>query len=598
MADIFKLIKGMSHTERTPRTTPRRDRDSLEKKERLDLDNFIVGEEEKRFQEKKKRTSIKNDFLDEEIGGEQDKKDSMRDINKLDFIELNKESEKKQNLVLKREYLTLLDKLDELSKEIDSLSKTSSTTMIELHQARKESYKLKELLRLIGNMLPEGSELKRTLDNTTWHIDDIEKPLIEKIQFVINRAKNADDYIEDQMKQVNQENKNLKRLILQMDNENTRLEQELEDAKNIKHESILSEEENDVHAEEPESEENPEDLREQEELEEMERMLAEKRKQIEEKNTANKPIEKNKPETQPQNQSTITPPTKPFYKFEEEAEEEDEDNFDNTHLLLDVEPHIDRLPEARKYLIEVIGKTGISRNQELRIYLEEDEKGQQFYSKGSKFNYQDMSGAVKALKDMGYLDSEKVNLGSKGGYNFQVFELTEIGKSIYKVLTKKNPAPPEKLTVLAQHKSLEHGYLIKDCATEFVDMGYTVLVDRADLRFDLPDGKRKDFDLIIEKSGEKMFLEVERGTHTDEDFFNAMSKIYLVMQQQNISPAQFHFVSPNEQVLFGKTKRQFFLWIKQHLGGIDEVKGKIVVNFTTFDKIKKRLPNMWESINL
>ena len=91
-------------------------------------------------------------------------------------------------------------------------------------------------------------------------------------------------------------------------------------------------------------------------------------------------------------------------------------------------------------------------------------------------------------------------------------------------------------------------------------------------------GADKDFDLIIEKDGEKAYIEVERGTHTDEDFFNAMDKIYQVMQNLEVEPAQFHFVSPNEQTLFGKTKRQFFLWIKQRLGGIDEVKGKIVAD--------------------
>ena len=55
-------------------------------------------------------------------------------------------------------------------------------------------------------------------------------------------------------------------------------------------------------------------------------------------------------------------------------------------MLLDVERHIEILPEARKYIIEVVGKTGISRNQELREYLEEDEVGKQFYQKGTKFN--------------------------------------------------------------------------------------------------------------------------------------------------------------------------------------------------------------------
>lgn len=256
------------------------------------------------------------------------------------------------------------------------------------------------------------------------------------------------------------------------------------------------------------------------------------------------------------------------------------------------------LTEAQKYVLAVIGRTGVSRNQELRAFLEQDETSKNHFERNGKFSYMDMSAVTKVLKDTGYLLTEKVNLGSKGGYNFHVFELSKLGLLTYDLLTNEPVAPPEKQAIMAQHKSLEHGYLIKDCATEFEDMGYTVLTERHDLRFELPDGKRKDFDLILAKDGEKAFIEIERGTHTDEDFFNAMDRIYQVMQQLNGTPVHFHFIAPNEQTLFGKTKRQFFLWVKQRLGGIDEVKGKIAVHFTTFDKIKRRQKEMWEDIEL
>lgn len=623
MADIFNLIKGMSRTERTSRSKPNDGTDAIHKKPRINLDDFVVGEEEKRYQEKKKRTSVQEDFLDEVIGVEQEKVDLLKSVKKLDFIELNREPEKKQNLVLKREYLTLLDKLDEMSTELTNLAKESSDTSIALHSTKKEEFRMKELIRILGSYFPEGTELKQTLDNMKWQVDDIEQEMLAKMQLMVNRAKNADEYIEQHLKDANTESKNLKRLILHMESEKASLNQALEDAlvaaSHAPVENYLVEE---LVPEEPE--EDPAVVQAQKELEEMEQMLAEKRKALEEKTkeqptpkptpkptpapmpTTNKPTpSKPTPTTTPTPTPTPTPiptPTPlfksqpiPSYEVEETVEEEEEID---THMLLDVEKHIQILPDARKYIIEAIGKTGISRNQELRIYIENDEVGNTFYPKKSKSFYQDMSAATKGLKDSGYLLSEKVNLGSKGGYNFQVFELSDMGKAIYRVVTKKSAVVPEMKTILAQHKSLEHGYLIKDCASEFAEMGYTVLEDRKDLRFDLANGKRKDFDLIIEKEKEKCYIEVERGTHTDDDFFNAMDKIYQVMQGLNIEPAQFHFISPNEQQLFGKTKRQFFLWIKQRLGGIEEVKGKIVVNFTTFDKIKKRQKNMWETINL
>lgn len=274
------------------------------------------------------------------------------------------------------------------------------------------------------------------------------------------------------------------------------------------------------------------------------------------------------------------------------------DNATKDFLYDDVEKCLDKLTDLKKYIIEVIGSTGISRNQELRTFLENDEKGYHHFKKGTKFSYQDMSATTKSLKDSGHLTSEKVDLGSKGGFNFQVFELSDMGKAIYKVMTKQNPVVPEKKAIVDQHKSLEHGYLIKDCATEFESMGYKIHQERKDLRLDLPNGKRKDFDLIIEKGNETCHIEVERGTHTDEDFFDALDKIYQVMQKEGITPAKFYFISPNEQALYGKTKRQFFLWVKQRMDGMNGAKGKIIVNFTTFGKIKKQPKNIWETIPL
>lgn len=600
MADIFKLIRGMSHTERTPRTEKNNEN---KKSERIELDDFLIGEDEKPLQSKRKRTKdikseIKNSILDELIGDDQDTNDHMRNITKIDFIQLNKEPEKRQNVTLKREYLTLLDKIEELNKELSKLSKFSSDTGIELHQAIKEQNRIKEVIRTLGSMIPDNKELKDTLNQMNWKIEDIEDDLVSSFQRAIDRIKNADEYVEEKMKLVNQENKNLKRLILHMESEKTDLEQQLENV-SLRHQTPPNQPTSTETSSLEETAE-PQISQEEEELIKLEQEIEEKRKVIE-KNNIKKENNPPKPLTEKTLPNIANNKIEEYstrdYKEEETIEQEEEEEID-THMLLDVERHIQILPEARKYIIEVIGQTGISRNQELRTFLENDEKGKSHFQKGTKFNYQDMSAATKGLKDSGYLLAEKVNLGSKGGYNFQVFELSDIGKAIYKVISKKGSVPPEKKSILSQHKSLEHGYLIKDCATEFEEMGYKVFTERQDLRFDLPEGKRKDFDIIIEKDDEKCFIEVERGTHTDEDFFNAMDKIYKVMQNLNRTPAEFHFVSPNEQVLFGKTKRQFFLWIKQRLGGIEETKGKITVHFTTFDKVKKRQKNLWETINL
>jgi hypothetical protein len=70
-----------------------------------------------------------------------------------------------------------------------------------------------------------------------------------------------------------------------------------------------------------------------------------------------------------------------------------------------------------------------------------------------------------------------------------------------------------------------------------------------------------------------------------------MDKIYQITNE-------FYFVAPNEEKLYGKTKVQFYKWINERLGGMDKAKGKISVNFATFEKIKKKGKTIWETIRL
>jgi hypothetical protein len=253
---------------------------------------------------------------------------------------------------------------------------------------------------------------------------------------------------------------------------------------------------------------------------------------------------------------------------------------------------VENLSDANKVVIRLIGETGVSRNTELRPHLENTQEGMTYFGRGGKFSYQDMSATIKNLRDGGFIDSEQIKLGAKGGYNFTCYELTALGKAVYKNISGgKKTVVSEKKLIMNQHKTLEHGFLIKDCATEFREMGYTVYEERADVTMKLPSGAKKVFDLIIEQEGKKQYIEVERGTHNDADFFDAMDKIHEVT-------TEFYFVSPNETQLFSKTKVQFYKWINERLGGLEKVKGKITVHFATFENIKKRGKTIWKTQKL
>jgi len=635
MADLFNLIRA-----NLERSKPKDSNESIfggsstsafdeevpRPRKRMNLEDLIIGEEERKYKQREKSFSKEADALDEEFGEEKDKPNVLSTVNRVDFVKLDQLPIKSQVKDLKREYLNLLDALEEANKQIGSLEKNNGNRSVELHQIKKETSKLQDVIRIIAGVLPDGVNLKKTLESANWKVSDIEEELIERVKFVVDRVKNIEVYVEKQMEEQLNENKVYKKKLVQYEAEFTKLEDrynqavehinkmetQLEDAlgrvealtkqasvpqRPVYQEPVAPP----VYREQPSVVEAPkvepvpepvveipkfEPKPEPEPVYEVPRFEPEPVVEV----PKFEPIQKPKIEEEPKFDR--------FDRFEEietpkqEVAEEEEEESGDGHILLEIDRYLETLPDSHKLIIKTIGEHGVSRNQELREVLEEIPSGKNMFFKGNKFSYQDMSAIVKTLRDGGFLDAEKVKLGSRGGYNFTVYELTNLGKAIYKSLSGgKKAVVSEKKLITNQHASLEHGFLIKDCAQIFREMDYTVYTERKDLTVKLPDGRRKDFDIIIEKDGNKQYIEVERGTHTDEDFFEAMDKIYQVTNE-------FYFIAPNEEKLFGKTKVQVFKWIKERLGGMDKAKGKLVVHFATFEKIKKKLPHPWETIKL
>lgn len=544
MSDIFKMIRGMSNTER-----PARRKNSLS--EQLD--------------------KISDDDLDLNIGEVKMSNPNLIEFETINFKELNAMSDKKKVQILTKEYLEVVDRYNFTKEKLDKTSKELTSINISTHQYKQSIDELRELIREIGKMIPEGIELKRKLEELDWTAESVKDTLLTKVSEMVQRAENANEVAEARMTEIITENTQLKKLILHTENERASIQE--------KYDALLNHLNN-----------NEDSSINMEELQNVVDNAAKGNTPVPLPEEPKETIEEKNPE---QNDVSIDEPSNNDSKFAQYDAEIDDSPVDvDTHILLDVERHLEFLNEQKKYILEIIGRTGICRKKELEEFLADDVKGTEYFKKN---NTQELAVIIKSLKDSGYLDSTKVDLGSKGGYNFSVFELSKLGESIYKVITKRNPHEPESKKIMAQHKTLEHGYLIKETAVELEKKGYTVYQDRKDLRFDLPEGKRKDFDLIAEKNGEKIYIEVERGTHTDEDFFNAMDKIYKVMTETlGQNPAHFHIVSPNKKLLMNKTKKQFFLWIKKRLGGFDEAKGKIFAHFTTFDDLKKVGDRVWE----
>lgn len=76
--------------------------------------------------------------------------------------------------------------------------------------------------------------------------------------------------------------------------------------------------------------------------------------------------------------------------------------------------------------------------------------------------------SIQALIKLGVLRAEKISTGYR---NFKLLIATDLGKHLYRITFKKEPAEQEHITLLREHASLEHGYMIKDVKKILVKRG-------------------------------------------------------------------------------------------------------------------------------
>jgi hypothetical protein len=129
---------------------------------------------------------------------------------------------------------------------------------------------------------------------------------------------------------------------------------------------------------------------------------------------------------------------------------------------------------------------------------------------------------------------------------------------------------------------------VKDMNTLFEEMGCIVYRNPDDRRILLSSGNYKEFPAIIEKNGYKIHIEIISDAPDENEFLEEMDKTYQVTND-------FFFVVPNEEQIHEKIKVCFSKWIHTRFGGMENVKGKMRVNFATFDKIKKKEERIWKS---
>lgn len=545
------------------------------------LDDFMLGEEDVHEEimqikrsEKKEKPKKTLDVMNEQIGvSKSDEAEKKPTIKQLDWGSLSRMSNREQNIVLKREYLALLEKIEEVAENVAKEKSGNSDKAIRIEKLKRNDKLMREFLREIAELIPGGYELKVQMDTTAWEVSDIQEELLGQIKTLVSKVKFTDKIIEEETKKVAAQKQFL-------ENELVRAREQIKELEEAMLNKAATNTDNSI------TEEGTEGVNET----------------VTQSVSESKPLPQKveEPATKPIVQSTTSVVSNKSVPKSADAKKASSVSSSNTYgsiempdipsevpkyLFIETERYLENFPEECKFTLNVIGRTGVSRNAELKLEMENLEEGRKYFFPNGHYEYGYLNNAVKTLKDRQFITSKEINLGARG-YKFLVYELTDIGKAAYYKFNQVQPVEPEMNKMLADHKSLEHGYLIREVANEFRAKKYDVYEDRETCTYKLENGKRKVFDLIIEKSGEKQHIEVERGTHNDDDFFKAMDKIYQVT-------SEFYFVAPNEKILYQVTKGKVFKWITDRLGGFENAKGKMKMHFSTIEKIKKS-DDPWE----
>jgi hypothetical protein len=137
-----------------------------------------------------------------------------------------------------------------------------------------------------------------------------------------------------------------------------------------------------------------------------------------------------------------------------------------------------------------------------------------------------------------YIIEEKIQLGSKGRYNFFSYELSDAAKSQLQEVVES-----ERETFKKKYDSVETGYMLKHVKELFQSLDYKI-------------NEKKPFHLVIKKENQTRYVIVVHTIQHERVLFEKLDELYK--KNQHLS-----FVVTNESILFGKFKPRLFSWIAE-----------------------------------
>lgn len=134
----------------------------------------------------------------------------------------------------------------------------------------------------------------------------------------------------------------------------------------------------------------------------------------------------------------------------------------------------------------------------------------------------------------------------------------------------------EKKELVNRYASLETGYCILYIKAEFEKRGYNVITDREEVHIELPDGRRVDYDFVLEKDGKRILVDFDNGRLDKYSYFSRLDKMLTISKD-------IYIITKDELTLYNHTKANSFKWIVEKLGGIENTKGKFNFHFATLE---------------
>lgn len=190
--------------------------------------------------------------------------------------------------------------------------------------------------------------------------------------------------------------------------------------------------------------------------------------------------------------------------------------------------------------------------------------------------------SIQALIKLGVLRAEKISTGYR---NFKLLIATDLGKHLYRIIFKKEPAEQEHIALMQEHASLEHGYMIKDVKKILFKRGVyrEVSTSRKLNRIMLNEGRNVIPDVIAKTYGiENEYYEVECGTHNQAEFNAKCNKLLRVTSDINI-------IGKNRDTVTRILVPQIERWIRSGvIGLLQQIGGTVTVyGMTDFARRKK-----------